>query len=131
MKNAKNIFLTSITLAITLCSSIQVTAMEPEQTTNPQQKVNQYLDEQQKAALNYQISTDEKLFLDLFDPKKPSHPDAPWQDNNMRNYNAALLRAQINAYTFIYYDNKPYTDDEIGDVINLYTIQVKKDFGFK
>ena len=119
MKITKNILFANIVLAIALCTSMQVTAMEPEQKTN-QSQINPYLSEQDKADLKWQIMTDEKLFTDLYDPKKSNNP---W------GYNAALLSAQIRAHKAVYYGDRPYTRKEMAELVHEYVTQAKREFG--
>jgi hypothetical protein len=119
MKSTKNVLIAGVALAIALFASIQVAAMEPYQRVNP------YLSEQVKKNIENQIQWNEFLadpdhYID--DPKNKL--TAAWYILEVEPrygndpYHQAIARAILEAYKEIYYGNKPYTNDEIGETLN-------------
>jgi len=103
MKSTKNVLIAGIVLAIALFASIQMTAME--------RKVNPYLTKFQKDRIEFMIKG---INLDLDRPScDPKTSNVSQEAKNK----CKLLSRQRTLLESIYYDNKAYTNEEIGAIV--------------
>jgi hypothetical protein len=101
MKNTKKYLSMGVALAIVLLASVQVSAME--------RPVNSYLNRDQKKLIVWKLNNT-KMKLSSCDPKR--NPDQKFQAvcNELSKLSQQLEE--------LYYGDRPYTDDEIDEIIH-------------
>jgi hypothetical protein len=112
MKNTKKFLSAGVALAIALFASVQVIAMENK-------PVNPYLSEQDKRYMKNQI----EFNTPGTDPTRKGFMAEP--------YYQAQLKATIDAYKEMYYGNKPYTRDEIREMLDKHQDNARTKFGYQ
>jgi hypothetical protein len=102
MKSTKNLLITGLVLATALFTSVQVSAMSTAEELMAEGTVNAKLTRNQKRSIIQKIENI-KMKLNACDPKRASQKTLEVCNE---------LKQQLQAIKNMYFDNRPYTDDE-------------------